>query len=328
MAAGLGTRLRPFTELEPKALLPLMGIPMAQFAVDAAVAAGVTRIVANIHHLASRAREGLGALERGGAELLISDESDELLGSAGGLRKAAPLFGGRPFFLLNADVLCDVNLEALARVHLRLRSRHGVRLTLTVFPKPPLGSDGIQHEKYREILFDPSTSLITGLGEKVLGRPYFVGAAVIDPEALAQVPAVGPSEFVSHILMPAIRDGKAGVHLADGMWQDVGSPALWLQAHREVLRALETGRLSQTWRERLERHNQRVGWETWVSRAVPSRTLRTSGWAGPAYWSPWLGSDPKAPTSLGPDAVLYGADVPGESPKLQGIGFGGHWVST
>jgi NDP-sugar pyrophosphorylase family protein len=60
MAAGLGTRLRPFTEMEPKPLLPVMGIPMAQFAVDALVATGVRHVVANVHFKPERARAGFG----------------------------------------------------------------------------------------------------------------------------------------------------------------------------------------------------------------------------------------------------------------------------
>ena len=54
MAAGLGTRLRPFTDLTPKPLLPLMGIPMATFAMEALGRAGVRRVVANAHHLGER----------------------------------------------------------------------------------------------------------------------------------------------------------------------------------------------------------------------------------------------------------------------------------
>src|SRR4051794_13663614 len=101
MAAGRGTRLRPFTDLAPKPLLPLLGVPMAQFAVDALAQAGVPRIVANIHHHAAATRAGFAALDLAGTELVFSDESAELLGSAGGIQKASPLLGEGPFFLMN-----------------------------------------------------------------------------------------------------------------------------------------------------------------------------------------------------------------------------------
>jgi NDP-sugar pyrophosphorylase family protein len=325
MAAGLGTRLKPFTDMEPKALLPLMGVPMAQFALDALTHAGVGRIVANVHHHAERARAGLEALDRGQAELIVSDESAELLGSSGGLRLAAPHFEGKPFFLLNADVLCNVDLAALARTHEKLRARHGVRLTLTVFPKPPTGPSGIQREKYREILLDPERGLVTGLGEHTIGRPYFVGAAVIEQDALGEIPAAGPGEFVPTVLLPAIRAQKAGVFLAKGNWHDVGSPALWLEAHLSMLRALETGRLSRSWRARLEKDNRRVASEVWVSKDAKGRAIRTARWAGPAYWSPQRDSTANAPLSFGPDAVLYGPAQGVGTELNSGIGFRGVW---
>jgi NDP-sugar pyrophosphorylase family protein len=331
MAAGLGTRLKPFTEMEPKALLPLMGVPMAQFAVDSLVHAGVTRIVANVHHHSERAQAGLQGLERGEADLLISDESAELLGSAGGLRKALPHMEGEPFFLVNADVLCDVDLEALARTHARLRARHGVKLTLTVFARPPTGPADVQREKYREIHFDPATSLISSLGEHALGRPYFVGAAVIEPDALTGVPPEGPAEFVPTVLAPAIAEGKAGVFYTSGQWHDVGSPKLWQDAHIAMLRLLETGGLSRLWRARLEQGNKRIASQVWVSKDAPARYLRTANWAGPAYWSPLRDSTATAPGVFGPDAVLYGTAQGVSSVSTEelssGIGFRGVWTA-
>lgn len=84
MAAGLGTRLMPFTERAPKALLPVLGVPIAQFALDSLARAGVDRVVANVHHHASAAKQGLAQLDRGDADFFVSDESERLLGSAGG----------------------------------------------------------------------------------------------------------------------------------------------------------------------------------------------------------------------------------------------------
>lgn len=327
MAAGLGTRLRPFTDMEPKALLPMMGVPMAQFAFDSLACAGVKKIVANVHHHAERARDGLEALERDQAELVISDESGELLGSAGGIRKALPHFNSAPFFLLNADVLCDVNLQALARVHLRLRQSAGVKLTLTVFPSPPLGVSGVQREKYREIVFDPQTQLITGLGEPMTGRPYFVGAAVVEPDALSAVPEAGPAEFVPSILLPAIREGKAGVFMASGAWHDVGSPTLWLETHLELIRALETGRLSRQWRTRIEKTNRRLSSLLWTSKDASTRELHVSDWAGPSYWNPLGDSTAGAPESFGSNAVFYGNAQGVDSSLSDGIGFRGVWTS-
>jgi MurNAc alpha-1-phosphate uridylyltransferase len=320
MAAGLGTRLRPFTDSEPKALMPVLDIPIAQFALDSAVAAGVQRIVANIHHHPERAGPGLLALPHETATLELSDESALLLGSGGGLRKALPRFEGKPFFLLNADVLCDIDLTALALQHQHLRARHGVRLTLAVFSRAP-GSG-----KYREILFSGENSLIAGLGDLQAGQPFFIGAAVLEADALTEAPTEGAFEFVPHVLEPAIRAQKAGAFITQGSWFDVGNPALWLEAHLGLIDRLETGRIAPRWRKRIESVNKRLAPGIWVS---SSSQLRhgTAEWVAPCYWSRSADTCADLPRTLGARAVLYGQAPRLSSETLQaGIGFKGQWV--
>jgi NDP-sugar pyrophosphorylase family protein len=308
MAAGLGTRLRPFTDLEPKILLPVMGVPCAQFAIDAAVGAGVRKLVANIHHLPARTQEGLRALEYGGAELVISDESAKLLGSAGGIARALPHFGGKPFFLLNADVLCDVDLDRLARRHAYLRARHGVKLTLTLFERP----EG--RGAYREIMMSQESGLITGFGEVTRGKPYFVGAAILEPEAVEGIRPDEPSEFVPRILEPAIRAGKAGFFLTQGKWFDVGSPELWAETHFQLMGLLEHGRVSRAWRTRIESVSRRIGQRMWASRSMRG-IFPTADWQAPAYFGDLSDSTVKPPRHFGPRAVLYGQPFDGAEPQ-------------
>jgi MurNAc alpha-1-phosphate uridylyltransferase len=317
MAAGLGTRLRPFTLHEPKALLPVMGVPVAAFAVDSATRAGVQRIVANVHHLAERARAGLKGLERGPAELRISDESALLLGSAGGYRKALPLLGPGPFFALNADVLCDVDLARLWRQHQRLRSRFGVVMTLAVLRSAPSG------EKYRRIAVDPATSLVT---ELVMtpeeNPPFWAGVAVIEPEALSGVPEDQPAEFVPLVLRPAIESGRVGALVTSGQWHDIGSPELWLRTHLRLIGALETGALSAGWRRLIERRASRVESLQWVTRGGRIPAQAAGEWAGPCFWD----GKGQAPRRFGPEAVLYGDAPSGRDVLGRGIGIAGVWA--
>jgi NDP-sugar pyrophosphorylase family protein len=305
MAAGLGTRLRPFTDVMSKVLLPVMGVPCAQFAIDAALAAGVTTLVANVHHHPEKTREGLGALDLGDAKLVISDESARILGSAGGIAHAVSHFEGEPFFLLNADVLCDVDLARLARRHTLLRARHGVSMTLAVFSEPA------REGAYREIRIDESSGLISGFGEVTKGRPYFVGAAVMEPEAVRGLSPDQPAEFVPQILEPAIRNRKAGFFLTQGNWFDVGSPALWCETHLELMKLLEHGQLSKSWRRRIESVSVRVGSEMWIGKKA-RRWFATADWQSPGYYDDLQDSTSKPPREFGPRAVLYGQ--PGSRP--------------
>jgi NDP-sugar pyrophosphorylase family protein len=287
MAAGLGTRLRPYTDLAPKPLLPLLGVPMLQYAFDAARDAGVRRLAVNIHAHAGAARLGIEALEvPSGARVLLSDESRELLGSGGGVVTAARLLGPGPFFLLNADTLCDLDLRKLARAHLDLKRERGVELTLGVFPRGPAGA------LYREIVLDPlsgaleagasEVGVVGGLGEPASGKPYFVGVAVIESEVTARLPPGQPFDFVEALLRPAIARGKVGYALAGGSWFDVGSPSLWRSAHLEVLDLLENQRLPAAWVKRISQGSVRVGPASWISRATLP-TLDAWKVEGPSY---------------------------------------------
>lgn len=318
MAAGLGTRLRPFTELVPKVFLPLLGEPIIQFSMDQLVYYGVEEVVANIHYMPERSRKCLQDLEKNTIQLSISDEASQLLGSAGAIRKAIAHFGSEPFFLINGDVLAEIDLHALACRHLQLKRQFGVLLTLAVWEKPPSSK-----EYYTEILLDHENGLISGLRERQTGKPGFASVAVIEPEALHEVPLGSPSELVAHVLSPAIEKKRAGYFMMDGFWLDVGSSKLWFEAHRFLVQGLETGRVPILWRKRIEKRNRRLGQEIWTSLDSP-RILKTIDWSGPCYWSP--SGDPSAepPTQFGPNAFGYG-ELSEKQGLQNGIGFGRNW---
>ncbi|OCW56045.1 nucleotidyltransferase family protein [Hoeflea olei] len=101
LAAGLGTRMRPITETLPKPLVEVAGKPLIAYSLEALDRAGIGRVVVNVHHLAPLLIDWLA--RRAGAEILISDETEALLDSGGGVVKALPLLGSGPLILLNAD---------------------------------------------------------------------------------------------------------------------------------------------------------------------------------------------------------------------------------
>ncbi len=322
MAAGLGTRLYPFTRTVPKSMVPVFGIPLVEFAVEPCLAAGVRSFVANLHSLPAETESGLKSLNWAGASLSFSDEREKLLGSAGGLKKAEKLLGEGPFFLVNADVVNEVDFAALFRHHERLRAQWGVTITLSVKPVAP-GSG-----KYREILLDTERGLISGIGEPRIGRPVFVSAAVMEAEVLRGLPEDEVLETLPLIFKPAIAAGKAAYFLTDGIWLDVGSPRLWLEAHLELLDRLETGRIAPWIRRKIEAKNRRIGERVWVSERVSPRALRrlpSEALCGPLY----LGELPDARDVVyGPRAVWYGHKRSGAVEHKDGIGYGGVWVST
>ena len=110
-AAGLGTRLRPLTDTMPKALVRVGGEPLLHRIIMKLKAAGFERIVVNVHHFAEQITNYLKANDNFGLDIRISDESDTLLDTGGGIRKAAPLFDpSSPILIHNVDILSNVDL--------------------------------------------------------------------------------------------------------------------------------------------------------------------------------------------------------------------------
>ena len=113
-AAGLGTRLKPLTDTMPKALVPVASQPLLWHVVQKLKAAGFERIVVNVHHFAQQIIDYLQANNNFGLNIRISDETDGLLETGGGIKKALPLFdASSPVLIHNVDILSNVDLQAL-----------------------------------------------------------------------------------------------------------------------------------------------------------------------------------------------------------------------
>ena len=118
-AAGMGTRLKPLTDTTPKALVRVGGIPMIQHVILRLKEAGVSEIVVNIHHLGSMIVDFLHANDNFGCDIHISDESDRLLDTGGGILHARHwLDGSEPFIVHNADIMTDIDLRKMYEDHL------------------------------------------------------------------------------------------------------------------------------------------------------------------------------------------------------------------
>ena len=113
-AAGLGTRLKPLTDTMPKALVRVGGQPLLWHVIMKLKAAGFERIVVNVHHFAQQIVDYLKENDNFGLDIRISDESDGLLETGGGIKKALPLFDQEsPVLIHNVDILSNVDLNFL-----------------------------------------------------------------------------------------------------------------------------------------------------------------------------------------------------------------------
>lgn len=228
LAAGLGTRMRPITERLPKPLVPIAGRPLIDWGLDALAAAGVEEAVVNVHHLADRLVAHLATRTR--PRIAISDERARLLDSAGGIVKALPLLGDRPFLLVNADTFWidapgTANLERLA-----LAWRAGRMDSLLMLATLDQATG---HGTKTDFVADGDGRLRrTAPGETGL---VYAGAAIVDPRVFAG--AAAEPHSLNLYFDRAIAAGRLyGMPLA-GAWITVGTPEAIAAAEAAVARA-------------------------------------------------------------------------------------------
>ena len=117
-AAGMGTRLQPFTDNHPKALAQVNGVPLLERNIKYLQSYGINDFVINIHHFGGQILAFLAENDNFGANIEISNESDELLETGGGLLFARRfLENEKTFLIMNVDILTDLNITNLINIH-------------------------------------------------------------------------------------------------------------------------------------------------------------------------------------------------------------------
>jgi mannose-1-phosphate guanylyltransferase len=230
LAAGFGTRLRPLTDLLPKPAVPVAGLPLLQFALARMRAAGARRAVVNAHHLAGEMeRVALEAGRCAGVQVAISHEP-VLAGTGGALREARSWLGGAEAVVLwNGDVLLDLDLARVVASH----RASGALATLVLAPMPPGAS-------YATVDVDRSMAVRRiaghGPGGADLVPLHFTGVHVLSPELLDRVPGDPFACDVNRqVYPPCLAQGQVRAVVAGGYWNDLGTPARYLQANLDVL---------------------------------------------------------------------------------------------
>ena len=118
-SAGLGTRLKPFTDKHPKALVEINGKTLLQRNIEYLAGSGIRNVIVNVHHFADQVKNILEKNKGFGSNITISDETDAILETGGGLKKAAWFFtdSNDPFVVMNVDVLTNLDLNAMIDAH-------------------------------------------------------------------------------------------------------------------------------------------------------------------------------------------------------------------
>lgn len=231
LAAGLGTRMRPLTDTLPKPLVQVCGRTLLDRGLDALAAAGVTRAVVNVHHLGQQIADHVKT--RKTPEIIISDESDRLLDSAGGIVKALPMLGDEPFIILNADTFwiesegSDLRRLALAWDDARMDS-----LLMLAHPDHATGHNGST-----DFLLDADGRLARG--RNVPDGLIYAGLGILHPRIFTD--ATTEPHSLNLYFDRAIEAGRLYGHIMQGHWVTVGTPDAINAAEEAVERFSASG---------------------------------------------------------------------------------------
>lgn len=219
-AAGKGTRLKPLTESLPKALVKVNGITLLEHTITKLKIAGITDIIVNVHHFANQVIEFLQQKDFFGINIHISDESNELLDTGGGLKKASWFFNdSEPILLHNVDIMSNIDINAMLVYH----KETGAIATLAVRKR----------ESGRYLLFN-GDMLLSGwknnkTGETIIARneektePFaFSGVHIVNPELFQYLKPDKPFSIIdTYLEIAKNKPIKAYLHPND-YWFDIG----------------------------------------------------------------------------------------------------------
>jgi mannose-1-phosphate guanylyltransferase len=226
LAGGEGTRLRPLTSSMPKPVVPLVDRPFITYMIEWLRGHGVQDVILACGFMADGVKSVLGDGSGLGVRLRYVEEPTPL-GTGGALKYAQDLLAER-FFMLNGDVLTDIDLSAQLRQH----EQTGARATLALIPVDDPSAYGLvrtgEDMAVREFVEKPSP-------DEIDTHLVNAGAYIIEREVLSDMASAGTKISIEREVFPSLVDRGLYGYQAAGYWLDIGTPERYLQATFDIL---------------------------------------------------------------------------------------------
>jgi aminoglycoside/choline kinase family phosphotransferase/choline kinase len=221
LAAGFGTRLRPYTNHTPKPLFTIAGRPVLDAIIENLQKIGCEAIIINTHHLHEKIERFI--TERNYAIAVSTIYEPQILGTGGALKNAAEFWDDRPFMVINADIVADIDLKSIYEAHCRRRPA----ATLVLCDDPEFNTVIVEQNRW-----------ITGFHTKSDFRRRtcenlltFTGIQVLEPHILDYIPDNTPFSTIDAFKSALADDEKIEAFIVPGgMWQDIGTPERYKRA--------------------------------------------------------------------------------------------------
>jgi NDP-sugar pyrophosphorylase family protein len=225
LAAGYGTRLRPYTNHTPKPLFSIAGRPLLDIIIDNLKKAGCEAVIINTHHLHREIEAFVAA--RSFPLPVTTRYEPQILGTGGAIKNVADFWDHRPFMVMNADIVADIDLADVYRTHCRQHPP----ATLVLCDDPVFNSVAVEQDQWIKAFQNSD-----GNSDPPAGRLLtFTGIQVLEPQVLDYIPEKASSSSIDAFRKILADDKKLQAYIAPkGKWQDIGTPESYRQTAFET----------------------------------------------------------------------------------------------
>ncbi len=228
-AAGLGTRLKPFTENHPKALAIVNGKPLLQRNIEYLKSFGIDEVVINVHHFADQIIEFLEENNYFGIKITISDETDQVLETGGGLVKAKTNFK-EDFLVMNVDILTDLHLTNFIKAHQENKALVTLAVSDRNSSRKLYFNDKNELKGWRNLKTEEEIKAVDSLDD--LNDLAFSGIHVINPALFDKITETGKFSIMKVYMDLMKTESIIGFDHSGGILIDVGRPESVLEAEQ------------------------------------------------------------------------------------------------
>jgi len=252
LSAGLGTRLRPYTENLPKPLFPIAGRPLLDIIIHNLQQAGCQSIIINTHHLSQQIDAFIASQEY--AVPVLTRYEPEILGTGGAIKNVADFWDDAPFMVINSDIVTDIDLKKVYDFHLH----HAHPITLALHNDPEFNTVRVDHQGFVSCFLDagaipeapppPDGASKGPRFETVMRTPEvinakskaktltFTGIHVLNPEVLDLIPDKGFAGIIDVYGKLISSGGNVCAYISkNNFWKDIGTPARYREAAFEKM---------------------------------------------------------------------------------------------
>ena len=225
LAAGLGTRLQPYTDHTPKPLFPVLGRPLLDMMISHLIDAGCRAIIINTHHLPKQIESFIA--QQSYSISIQTRYEPNILGTGGAIKNVADFWNDQPFMVINADIVTTIDLKGVYDFH----CQHSHPATLVLADDADFNSVVCDRDGFvTEFQHSSDTK-----NRSSLAALTFTGIQVLDPEILNFIPAAAPSSSIDAYTRMIAAGKKIKAYLSNkAYWKDIGSPERYKSAVLEA----------------------------------------------------------------------------------------------